>query len=816
MNIDFKKHILPHLIAIILFLIITVGFFSPVFFENKDIIQGDIQQWKGGARELIDYRDQTGEEGLWTNSMFSGMPGYLVNVEWSDKPVEYLHRLYTLGLPHPVRIIFAAFLSFNILLLSFGVRPFVSIAIAVAFGLSSFMIIGLAAGHNSRIGSIAYMPLLLAGIHLTITQYRWLGFGVTTAALALHLRLNHLQITYYALLIVLIYGVIMLYYSWKDGSLKPFIANSGLLVIAALIAIGSVFGELWSTFEYGKFSMRGKSELASDIIAGENEDGLKKDYAFQYSNGIFEPLFLVIPNFMGGSSGNLLVLDPDSKSRQALQRSGDQQTANQLARFSSAYWGKQPYTAPYYGGAIIGFLFIVGILFAEKKLKIWLLIVFSLGIILSWGSNFQLFNYMMFDHFPGYNKFRSVTFAIVLSIFSVGLLAGLGLEKFLQTDFKKPSQKKLMIATGIFTGICLILILIAGIINMGAPVDSQLPAWYSRALQADRAALLRSDAFRSMILVAITFGLLWLGRQGKINTTLGSIALLLLIAFDMWNVSSRYFTTDNYQRNTDRTFFAENDADVLINQDNALSYRVYNFQNWTEARTSYHHKSIGGYHGAKIRRYQDLYDNILQNQTEELITQLRSGGDFSGLSALNMLNTRYFYAGNSREMVFRNPYALGNAWLISKIEFVNSPDEELEVLNNINPATTATVDISDFKVSAKKFSDEGTVDLTSYAPDRLSYTFNGAGPSLVVFSEIYYSKGWVATIDDQHADIIRVNYILRALEVPAGNHTIEFRFIPKAYFTGNKITAVFSILVILTLIGSIFVTLRQSPTTSER
>jgi len=815
-SIDFKKQILPHVVAVFIFMIITVGYFNPVFFENKEISQYDILQWEGSAKELIDFRKQTGEEMLWTNSMFSGMPAYLINVEWSNKPIEYLHRVYTIGLPHPVRMIFASFLSFYILLLAFGVRPYLAIGVSVAFGLSSFMLIGIAAGHNARIGAIAYIPLVIAGIHVTITKFRWTGFGVTAAAMALHLRLNHLQMTYYMLLMVLVYGMVMLYYSWKSGQLKAYFINISVLVVAILMAIGSMFGELWATWEYGKYSMRGKSELAADITTG-TDDGLKKDYAFQYSNSVFEPVTLIIPNFMGGASANFLVSDPDSKTYAALRRAGDQQTANQLARLSGSYWGKQPLTAPYYAGAIIGFFFILGIIVADRKLKIWLLITFSLGVMLSWGSNFQTVNYFIFDYFPGYNKFRSVTFTIIMAIFSMGLLGGIGLEKIFRMGAGKKIQKQLLTAVAISAGICLLLIGAADMINMQSPADSQLPVWFVKALEADRASLLRADAFRSMVFIGIAFGIIWFTLKKNISMFAGTMALALLITVDMWSAGHRYLKEDNFDRNPKRAYFAETEADKTIKQDQTLSYRVYNLLNpWNEARTSYHHKSIGGYHGAKIRRYQDLYDHALQPQTQELVSKLQAGiSDFSDLDVINMLNALYFYAGNKKTGVFRNPSAFGNAWFVKNINPVQSPDDELNSLQTLDLRSTAVIDITKFPAQEKSFDDSGTINLASYTPNQLTYQYQANGDALAVFSEIYYPEGWIATIDDKEVDIFRANYVLRALMLPAGNHTITFSFKPNAYFTGNKIMAVFSILVVIVLLASVVFSIRQRPAVTE-
>jgi len=811
MKFDFKQDILPHLIAIGVFVVITIAFFNPVFFENKSLSQYDIQQWEGSAKELIDFREETGQEGLWTNSMFGGMPGYLINVMWSDKPVEYLHRVYTLGLPHPVRVIFAAFLSFYILLIAFRVRPEVAVGVTLAFGLSSYMIIGLTAGHNARIGAIAYMPLIIAGVHLALQGKKWLGMGITTAGMAMHLRLNHLQITYYLLLILLVYGIIYLVVNVKKGTLKVFGINLGLLIAGVIIAVASMAGKFWSTYEYGKYSMRGKSELTSTQPGDAR--GLARDYAFQYSNSIFEPLVLIIPDFMGGASSSLLISNPDSETMDALRRASDQQTANQLARYSRAYWGKQAATAPYYAGAIIGFLFILGIIMVDKPIKTWLLIVFGMGIILSWGSNFSTFNYFMFDNFPLYNKFRSVTFTIVLSIFSMVLLSGLGLEALLNETNKKKAKKNLYTAFGVFGGLCLLLVLGAGLINMRGPGDlaDQLPLWFTSALQDDRVSLMRGDAIRSLIFSALSFGVLWLIITEKIKVVYGAVVIGLLIMMDMWNVDSRYISKDNYTRNPSKAFFAKTDIDKAILQDTDLDFRVYNLQGaMNEARTSYYHHSLGGYHGAKLRRYQDLYENIIQDQTLQLIGKLQNGDmDFSELGVINMFNTKYFYVGSSETGVFRNPNPNGNAWLVSNVSRVGSPNEELNALKTINTKTDAIIDQSVFTTNQQTYDAKGSIKLTSYAPNKLTYNYSGDGPSLAVFSEIYYPKGWLATIDDSEVPILRVNYILRALELPSGDHTITFVFEPDAYTIGNKITAAFSILVLLVAFGGLYLSLKN-------
>lgn len=812
-NINFSHHVLPHIIAVIAFLIITAFFFKPVVLDNQVIQQPDIDQWRGGAQELIEFREKTGEEGLWTNSMFSGMPAYFVSTIWSDKPVTIMKNIMSFWLPHPVNNIFIAFISYYIMLLVFGVRPYLAIGGAIAFGLSSFNIIGLAAGHNARIGAIAFMPLVMAGVHTTFTRSRLLGFGLTAMATALHLMESHLQITYYLLLILIIYGIVQLVYFFKAGKLKPLLIRTSICIAAALIAVSAFAGKFWSTLEYSKYSMRGPSELAANTGEGEQEGGLKKDYAFQYSNGIFEPLTLMIPNILGGSSSNLLVQDENSEVLQALRTSNDPQNANQLARYTSAYWGSQPYTAPYYAGAIICFLFVLGILFAEKRYVIWLTIVTALAIILSWGDNFQAFNYFVFDYLPGYNKFRSVTFTIVMAIFALPLLGMVGLERLISAGWNNASRKKLLIALGVTGGLCLFLVLASSLFSFTREGEEQLPRWFLDALRSDRQELLISDVFRSFFFILVSAGLIWFYKYNRITISTLAALISLLILIDHWSVDNRYFGQDNYRRQYGDSFAQMRPVDQAIKQDQDIHYRVYNLQGaWNEARTSFFHKSIGGYHGAKIRRYQDLYDHCLQKETSTLINNLRSGNrDMSQYNILNMLNARYLTFGEQKNNFIRNNSALGNAWTVKDVVPVTSADDELLRTCSINPAQQAVIDTSKFNLQNTTFNKSGTVKLTSYAPNELVYEADLSDQSLIVFSEIYYPGGWQATIDGNPAEIVRANFVLRALTVPAGEHKIVFSFQPDAYFIGNKITMAGSWLVLLSFIGSLVYILFRNP-----
>lgn len=797
-KIDFRKDVAPHLLAVAVFLVITILFFNPLFFDNKTLDQHDIQQFKGSSKSVTDYRDANHEEALWAPSMFSGMPAYLVSVKWSDGPVVWVKKIMSVFLPHPVANIFLAFLCYYILLITFKVRPYLAIAGAIAFGLSSYMIIGLGAGHNARIGAIAFMPLVMAGIHLAFSGKRLLGFTVTLLGLALHLRENHLQITYYLMLIVMVYGLVQLIWAYREKQIKDFFSNLIILVPAALIAVGTFFGQFWAIKEYEKFSIRGPSELTKPN-APAGTDGLTKRYAFEYSDQIGEPMTLLIPNFYGGSTSKYFVEDQNSESYKALISSGDNQLANQLASYTSSYWGESG--APYYAGAIIVFLFVVGLLLVERKWLWWALPLSVLSIMLSWGSNFETFNYFMFDYFPVYNKFRSVTFTLIIIFFLMPLIGLIGLEKLFTDGLNKETKKKLLYAFGATGGLCLLIMLLAGMFNFARTGEQQFPGWFASALQADRKGLLRSDALRSLGFIIPIFVILYFNLEKKISE-LGFCALLIfLIAIDLSLVDKRSFGKEKYQRKRENAFFTINGADQAILVDTSY-YRVYNLQSpWNEARTSYYHHSVGGYHGAKIRRYQDLYDSCIIKQTAKLSRDWQGRKlEFETYGTLNMLNAKYIVYGPEANNVIMNPAANGNAWFVREVVNASSPNEELKKVGEVNTKDVAVV-ASDFKLPAVSFDSAATIKITKFTPKYLKYESESSVDGLAVFSEIYYPKGWHASIDGKETEILRADYVLRALQVPAGKHVIEFKFEPKPYVIGNKVTMASNWAVLLIVLG---------------
>ena len=788
-----KKEILYHFLSIVLFLSITVYLFNPIFFEDKIVNQHDIEQWKGSSKEVKDFRDKTGDEPLWTNSMFSGMPAYLIDVKWDNNLILGIHKIVSLGIPHPINYIFISFISFYIMLLVFKVRIPLSIIGSIIFTLSSYMIIGILAGHNARIGSIAFIPLILAGVHLGLTRNIKIGFLITMTSLALQIRVNHLQITYYTLLILLIYGISFLIYSYKENNLKRDLINIGILSIAALISIGTFFGELWSIAEYSKYSIRGPSEIQT------NEKGLSKDYAFQYSNGIFEPLTLVIPNILGGPSQQELNINSNLGKAFLNNNIGRQQTKEQLKNIPT-YWGNQPFTAPYYASALSLFFILLGLFILNSKEKIWLIILTSLGIILSWGNNFEVLNSFLFEYFPGYNKFRSVTFVIIISIFSIVLMGMISLEKLLLKPTEKNIGlfKKSVLLTGLFF---ILILIISNFLSYSGAVDENLknlPNWFINNLIADRKDMLIYDTIRNLIFVLIFTGCIYLHLIGKLKSIFLMLVLIFLSIIDMNLINNRFIKENSFMRKNKENFILT-EADKKILNNNVSKERVLNLQNpFNEAVTSYHHQSVGGYHGAKLRRYQDLIEFGISNEINDIIKTIQNrSNDFSKLNIINMLNVGYFKFNNTSNGVIKNNFQFGKAWYVSKLEKVKNPKEEIEKLRNQNLKNTAIVDNSKFPNLKNQYNSDGTIITESYKPYHMIYKTSNFESSFLVFSEIFYPKGWEVYVNNKPSNFVRVNYILRGLEIPAGENTIEIKFKPNSYVYGNLITKYSSLILIL-------------------
>ncbi|HEY9117833.1 MAG TPA: hypothetical protein VIN11_08405 [Roseivirga sp.] len=805
-KINFSQHVLPHLIAVIAFLVITVAFFNPVFFDNKNLNQSDIIQWEASAHELIEYRNQTGEEGLWTNSIFGGMPAYLISVKWGNQLIKYTHAVFALGLPHPVRIIFVSMLSFYIMLLCFRVKPYLALIGSVAFGLSSYNIIGLTAGHNARISAVSFMPLVMGGIHLCFTRNKWLGASLTALALAMQLRVNHLQITYYLAFVIGIYGLIQLIYAYKNGELKEYSQRLGLLVVAAVLAIGTFFGEFYATYEYGKYSNRGASELTQQVDDEMNADGLSPTYAFQYSNGIWDPFTLFIPNALGGNGP----FSNDSELADFLRKNGvNSNQMQQYLRGVPTYWGTETPTT-YYAGAIMVFLFVLGCILVERKYVIWLVSVSILGILLSYRRNFPAFNDLMFNYFPGYNKFRSVTFTMVLPIFSIALLGMLGLQKVLEAKWDKLIQKRFLIALGSTGGLALLLAIGTGLFSFRAAFDSNLPQEIARAVRTDRKELFSLDAWRAFFFIGVFAFSIFLYKTGKFKNHILTLVLVTIGVSEVLIISGRFISENNYSVNFRSNIFAETQADRSIKQNQETGDRVLDLTSqFYSARASYHHHLVNGYHGARIRRYQELIDNVILPEYTYVAQSVQSGTipDFSQTPTLNMMNTKFII--QSPQDAFQNPRALGSAWFVSNLNYVSDADGEFNATRDLTkPGTTAIVNENEVPKNLTP-SVNGSINLVEYHPGYWKYQSSNEGEGFAVFSEIHYPKGFKVTIDGKEVDMLRANYILRALVVPAGDHTIEFSFEPKIYTNGSAIMQVMSILVILSFIGSVYISLKK-------
>jgi len=799
-DISFKK-LAPYLSALVIFVIISIVYFNPLL-EGKKLKQEDITRFKGMSKELVDFREKTGEEALWTNSMFGGMPAYQISVKYKGNLIRYVDDILQLGLPHPASIVFLYFIGFFVLLLVLGVDPWLSIAGAFAFAFSSYFFIILEAGHNSKAHAIGYMAPVIAGVILTFRKKYIVGGILTSLFMALEINAGHPQITYYLFMILLILGVFEFVNAIKEKIYIPFGKAVGILVIAFILAAATHITNLWATYEYGEYTIRGKSELS---VNEENKtSGLDKDYATAWSYGISETFSLMIPNIKGGASR------PLGENKKAIENV-DRNFKNSVAN-SYQYFGNQPFTSgPVYAGAFVIFLFILGLFILKGRLKWILFTAILLSIILAWGKNLMFFTDLFLDYFPLYNKFRAVSMALVIAELCIPLIAILTLNKILNDPgILKKNRREFLISLGLTGGIALLFyILPTAFFNFLSEQEATTFATYKSdgkydpaqvdmfiaGLESARIYIFKADAIRSFLFILIGAVILWLYSAKKIKKPLFIAGVIIIILIDMIVVDKRYLNNENFVRKSQ----AENpyqmtNADQLILEDKDPNFRVYNttVRPDQDARTSYYHKSIGGYHGAKLRRYQELIDHHISK---------------NNIDVFNMLNTKYFIVADKNTndlMVQRNVSALGNAWFVTGYDFVNNADEEIAALSNFDAGNTAIIDkkYSRYLDNYTYVSDTlATIELTEYLPNHLTYRSKTNSDQLVVFSEIFYDKGWNAYVDGQLSTYFRADYVLRAMIVPAGEHTIEYKFEPKVYYTGEKVSLVASIILILLVIG---------------
>jgi len=793
------KIILPDLFAILAFIIISYAYFSPVI-EGKVLPQGDMIQARGMQKELVDYYESTGKNALWTNSMFGGMPSYQIRVDKVFNIFNTLQHVGRLFLPYfTVGILFVYLAGFYFLLRVLKIKSLLAFAGAIAFAFISYNFIIIYAGHISKAYAIGYFAPAIGGLILLFRGNYLSGGIITMAGLGIQLSCNHYQITYYLFLIAGLFILFKIYQSVKEKKFNHLFISLSIFTIAVFFSLFPNISSLWMTYEYGKYSTRSPSELTK-----EKEDqtkGLDKSYILNdYSYGITETMNLLIPNFMGGPS--VSHLPPDGKVYKLLKRNGypEHDIKNIISRMPT-YHGPQRFTVgPVYIGAISIFLFVMALFIIKGTCKYWLLSAVMFSVMLAWGKHFSFLSELFINYFPAYNKFRTVSMILVITGFAIPFGAIMGLEKLFHSDFPlKQSMKNLKYSYFITGGICLFFGLIGyNLLDFTSAGDLNMPPQLIPALKADRASLLQADSFRSFGLITAGAVFLFFMLKKKLSIQNFLIALSFLFLVDLWPINKRYLNNSHFiNKKADNELITPTTADLQILQDTTY-YRVLNLSidPFNDATTSFFHKSVGGYHGAKLKRYQDVIEHHISR---------------SNMAVINMLNTKYIIQpaeDKKSRIVIVNPDALGNAWFIDSILWVNSADEEIDGLNSFNPSQTAIIN--------KKFAEEintpqispgdsaDLITLMSYAPDELVYKTNTNGNRFAVFSEIYYPKGWKVFIDDKPANHVQVNYILRGMIIPEGNHIISFVFHLDSFFITKKIAGISSFLILLLLIGGIF------------
>ena len=803
------KEITPYLIAIAVFVFVSLAYFSPVL-QGKKIQQSDITQFIGSSKEIKDFRKEYGEEPYWTNTSFGGMPSYAVSTYYQNDFIKSIDKLIRF-LPRPADYLFLYFLSFFILLTVLKVDWKLAIVGSLGFGLSTYLIIILGVGHNAKAHAIAYMPLVLAGILLVFQRKYLFGFVLTALAMSLEISASHIQMTYYLLFLVLIFGIVQFIESVKNKELPHFGKSIGVLLIAVLIAIGTNATSLLAMKEYSEHSTRSKSELTinPDGSSKQVTSGLSKDYITEYSYGRAETFNLFIPRFMGGTRHESLEnSELQSFLQDAVNKGLNPNDANYLMQIASMYWGEQPIVAaPAYIGALFIFLFVLALYLVEPKLRNWLLAATIFSILLSWGKNFSLITDFFIDYVPLYNKFRAVSSIQVIAEVAIPLLGILGLKSLFSNETAKELKlKALKWATIIVGGLALLFVIGGtGLFTFETAIDLQIEEQISGfldAITADRKTLFVNDSLRSLVFVVLISGTIWLFLKEKVNKNILLIALALLLLFDLVNVDKRYVDNNFFvsARKVDKPFIAS-EIDKEILKDKSI-YRVADFTKniMADGATSYFHKSIGGYHAAKPRRYQELYDfQIAKNN----------------IQVLNMLNTKYliFEDENGQKSVQQNPEANGNAWFVNRLKIVKSANEEIGALDSLNTKSEAVINSNQLSSDIAKnyrIDSTATIELISYKANELAYKVKTTSNQFIVFSEMYYKNGWNAYVDGVLTPHYRVNYVLRGMEITKGEHNITFKFEPTIIKNGNTITLISYVLLLMIPLGWFIIQKKKS------
>ena len=831
------KKLLPDLIAILAFVLLSFAYFFPADIENRILFQHDTAAGAGAGQEVKEYYEQTGERSRWTNSLFGGMPMYQIAPSYdSTKSLQWVQKAYQLFLPDYVCLTFMLMLGFYILLRVFGIPVWLAGLGGIMWAFSSYFFILISAGHIWKFITLAYVPPTIAGIVLAYRGKLLWGGILTALFVALQITSNHVQMSYYFFFVILFFVGAYFEKAWRTKTLPQFFKASAVLIVAALVGIAANVSNLYHTYAYSKETMRGKSELVqTGDAAKQTSSGLDRDYITQWSYGIDETLTLLVPNFKGGASAAL------SQSETAMSKANPMYSS--LYGSLTQYFGTQPMTSgPVYVGAFVLFLFVLGCFIVKGPLKWALIGATFFSIVLSWGKNFMPLTDFFIDYVPLYNKFRAVSSILVIAEFTIPLLAIFALKRLLEEpEILKQEKKPLGISLLLTAGIALLLAIAPGSIGSGyvpaqeaqmlqnAVNQQMIPANELSGILANlgemRAELVSSDALRSFIIIGIGCSLLWLYASGKLRSSLTIAGITILCLADMWGGNKRYLNDAQFVPHSIRTeTFTKTNTDELILQDTSLDYRVLNFATSTfdDNNTSYWHKSVGGYHPAKLRRYQEMIEHHISPEMQAAYKAIATaGGEMDSVDAnkfriLNMLNTKYFIfpAGQQRQTVpILNPHAYGNAWFVNKVQYVNNANEEIDALDSIIPTETAVVDArfkDVLKGTMESYKDSlSSIRLTSYTPNRLTYETNNAQDGIAVFSEIYYPDGWHVTIDGQPAELARADYILRTMYVPAGQHTIEMRFDPTSLHVTEGIAYGALALLVIGIIVAVLIAKRK-------
>jgi len=822
MNNWFKRNS-THLIVVAILIAISYAYFFSPLMQGKSLSQSDVVQAQGSQKEIMDVLAKTGHAPLWTNSMFGGMPTYQI---WMQLPysittygVEFMKAVF----PNPVDTVILLLLGAYLLFCVLKLNPWLAAAGAIAFAFSSYNFILIYAGHANQIYAIAFFAPIIAGIILTLRGKYLLGGSITAFFLAMEIRSNHFQMTYYLLFAVVILVIVELYDAVKKKELKGFGKALIYLAGAAILAVAVNATSLWTTAEYSAETNRGQSNLTQHTT--EPSNGLDKTYAYGWSQGVGECITFLIPNAYGGPTDQIPAdAIPNSNITKALVANNvpEDKAESIVPQIGfTYYWGDKPSTAgPYYFGAAVCFLFILGLLIIKDRIKWWLLATVVLTMLLSFGSNWPYVSDLFFKYFPMYNKFRTVESILAVAELCFPIMAFLAIQEVLVATDKKALAKKLLLALYITGGITLLLIVAPTIffsfknqqfqtmlsgLTQAFQGNGTIASAVMNGLVQDRIGLFRSDAIRSLIFILIAFGILWLFVKQKINLTITSVAFIAVILFDMWGVDRRYLSDQNFVDKQDYTQpVPERQIDKIILRDTDPDYRVLDMTNisrgvdpFANAAPSYYYKSIGGYHAAKLKRY----DELIENQFRKTINH----------DVLDMLNTKYVIDDDPKTgevSMHANNTACGHAWFVKSVKYAASADQEMQAISSFDPKNEAIVDDKYKSVLAgQKFviDTTSTITLTSYEPEHLVYKTGSSTTQVAVFSEIYYKEGWKFLVDGVEQPYFRADYLLRAAVIPVGNHKVEFIFHPASYYTGNDISLAGSILLIIALGGAAYV-----------